>query len=297
MRLLDMPRRTIDRVVNRVTERARAAGVQTEQARAKMLVLDIETAPSLSYLWSLWPRGGVAQVMQEHRTHMLSWAAKWLGDPDSAVMVGALGYCDKYKPGVESSPQMLEPLWELLNEADFVIAHNGDRFDVKRINTEFLMAGMAPPVPYRQIDTLKMIKRAFAFDSNQLAYVMRLLLGYEKSDSGGFETWRDCLSGSMEAWDRLVKYNIGDVLGLEEVYLRVRAWDKSHPSVLTINGRDSGLACPVCGGMHLEPTGQTVGTNVCVYNVMRCLDCGAPARERRTITTERDRSSMLVRAR
>lgn len=292
---LGIPRRSVDRAVKRVIKRAEESGVSVTVPNPKILCLDIETAPMLTYLWRLWIQGGVNHVMQESSTYILSWAAKWVGD--SEVMSDALCYSPDYVPGMESDTYMLQGIWDLLDEADFVVAHNGDKFDIKHLNTQFLLAGFNPPAPYRQIDTLKMVKRTFAFDSNRLDYLLRKLFGRTKADSGGFETWRECILGNMDAWETLIRYNREDVEDLEDVYLTIRAWDKSHPSVATGEGRSGQPCCTVCGSENLRPTNRTAKSNVSRFPVLRCGDCGATVRTRTSDITPEERKGLLMKAR
>ena len=45
----------------------------------KVLFYDIETAPILAYVWRLWDNNvGLNQIKSDW--HLLSWAAKWLGE-------------------------------------------------------------------------------------------------------------------------------------------------------------------------------------------------------------------------
>lgn len=296
-RALDIPRRTVDRTVKRVIQRAEEAGVTPEIGRAKVLILDIETAPMLSYLWSLWPRGGINADMQESASYVLSWAAKWLGDDE--VMADAICYNRGYSVGDEDDRRMLRGIWKLLDEADFVVAHNGDKFDIKRLNTAFLLAGLGPPRPYKQIDTLKMVKRAFAFDSNRLNYLLGALFGTSKAETGGFETWRQCILGNMEAWDTLIAYNKQDVTELERLYLEIRAWDKSHPSLSVMDPGAGGSipACTTCSSENISPTGAYVYTNASRFEGYVCEDCGSQMRGRESKLSLAEKASLLVKAR
>src|ERR1700722_8562944 len=96
---------------------------------AKILTLDIETAPFESYTWGLWDQNiGLNQIKEE--TSILSIAAKWLGD--SKVF-----YQDTSGRGpkrVRDDKALLKAIWTLLDTADIVVAQNGAAFDVKRIN-------------------------------------------------------------------------------------------------------------------------------------------------------------------
>lgn len=286
-------RRTADRIVLRVTDRAIEAGEDIDINKPNILVLDIETAPMLSYLWSLWQKG-VNHSNQMSRTYMLSWAAKWLGEDE--VMYGSLFDDPDYEPGMEQSASMTSALWNLMDDADWIVAHNGDKFDIKRINSEFLLLGMDPPSPYKSIDTLKIAKRQFGFDSNALDYLLRMTLGTRKSDSGGMDTWIGCLRGDPVCWARLVDYNKDDVRDLESLYMRIRAWDRSHPSAATWAGPQDVPVCTVCSSENVSPTGKTTATGASVFEVWRCNDCGHTMRDRKSQIEKEQREVLLMNA-
>ena len=45
-------------------------------SKPRILLIDIETAPLLSYTWGTWDQNiGLNQIEQD--TYILSWAAKW----------------------------------------------------------------------------------------------------------------------------------------------------------------------------------------------------------------------------
>ena len=94
---------------------------------------------------------------------MLSWSAKWLDSNEtfSAVLTPEEALH-------EDDTRIVKDLWILLDEADVVIAHNGKKFDVPKCNARFIVAGLAPPSFYKQIDTLDIAKKQFGFSSNKL---------------------------------------------------------------------------------------------------------------------------------
>jgi hypothetical protein len=286
-----VPRRTVDRIVQRVIERAQVAGDASTVLAPRILILDIETAPMITYLWSLFQHGTNIGA-QESRTYIMSWAAKWVGEEE--VYVDSLYSDPAYEPGMEQSGTMMAGLWRLMDEADFIVAHNGDRFDIKRINAEFIMLDMPPPSPYKSIDTLKIAKRTFAFDSNKLEYLLPKLVGTEKGDSGGMETWIGCLKGDDDAWETMLRYNVDDVVELEKLYLKIRAWDRLHPSTATWSGNVDVPTCTACGSEDIIETEKTVSTNSSVFRVYRCGSCGHNMRGRNTLLTKDQRSNVLM---
>lgn len=284
---IDVPRRTVDRTVNRVTERAALGGAALNGA--KILVLDIETAPMVGYLWSMWQNGTHLGAI-ESQTYILSWAAKWVGQEE--VHADALYYNPDYTAGTEDDTRMLEGLWKLIDEADFVVGHNSDQFDLKWIRGRFLLAGMKPPAPTRPIDTLKIVKRNFKFNSNKLENILQLMYGEGKMDSGGMDTWIKCMKGDPEAWELMIKYNKVDVVQTERLYLDIRAWDHLHPSAaMHVHGDYN---CTACGSWEVEPVfNKHVSTNSGKYQLYRC-QCGHQMRGRENlIDTETRRSTLL----
>ena len=114
----------------------------------KILIFDIETSPMASYTWGRWKQNvSLDQTISEW--FMLSWSAKWLNNPN--MMSDAL---TPEEVSREDDARITRSIWHLLNEADIIIAHNGVKFDTPKLNSRFIINGLMPPTPYRQIDTL-----------------------------------------------------------------------------------------------------------------------------------------------
>lgn len=180
----------------------------------------------LGYVWGLWDQTiGLNQV--KHDWHLLSWSAKWLGAPAKDIM-----YKDQRKAkNIEDDSELLKGIWKLLDEADIVIGQNSKKFDTKKLNARFILNGMKPPSSYRQIDTLVIAKKHFAFTSNKLEYMSNKLCSkYKKLKTKkfqGFDLWKACLAGNPAAWKEMELYNKYDVLALEELYTKLIPWDSS----------------------------------------------------------------------
>jgi hypothetical protein len=155
---------------------------------------------------------------------------------------------------------------------------------------------MRPPSPYKQIDTLKMLKRCFSFDSNRLDYVVNVLYGEEKKKHDGFEMWRRCMQGEKKAFEELMEYNRHDVLLLERLYRDIRAWDKSHPSIATHGMVSDMPVCTTCGSEDVYETDNTVSTGVSKFRVWECGDCGSQMRSRKSLLTTNQKQHLLVKA-
>lgn len=239
----------------------------------KVLVFDIETAPILGYVWSIWEQN--VSLNQIHSDwYVLAWSAKWLGDPASKIMYRDQRSAKK----IEDDSQLLEGIWKLLDEADIVITQNGKSFDAKKLNARFVMNGMKPPSSYKHIDTKIIASRHFGFTSNKLEYLTdKLCTKYKKSKHkkfSGFELWRECLAGNKEAWKEMERYNKYDVLSLEELYTKLMPWDQTVN--FAIYHDEASKVC-ACGSREFHKNGYTY-TSVGKYQRFSCSSCGAESR-------------------
>lgn len=230
----------------------------------KLLFLDVETAPNTAYVWGLFKQSvSISQIVNSAR--MLCWAAKWEGEKQ--IMFSS------ERDGREA---MLKKMHALLDEADAVCHYNGSRFDIPTLNAEFLLAGMPPPSPYKQIDLLRTSRGSFRLPSKKLDYVaQRLGLG-KKTAHEGFELWIKCMDnthpGHDAAWKRMERYNRQDVRLLEMLYERFRPWIKGHPN-RTVYHR--GLKeCPTCGSDRIQQRGY-LKTLTGSRKRYACMNCGA----------------------
>ena len=217
----------------------------------KRLLIDIETAPIEAYCWGIWQENiGLNQIKKDW--HLLSFAAKWFGEKDVI-------YADQSKRrDMSDDTALLNQIHGLLDRASVVIAQNGDSFDFPKIRSRMIHAGIDPPSPFRTVDTLRVAKRVFGFTSNKLAYISDHLNCKIRKDPHqefpGFELWKECLKRNPIAWKVMRRYNIDDILTLEEVYLKMRPWIDRHPN-MGILGEFNGVVCPKCGSPRLQHRG------------------------------------------
>ena len=240
----------------------------------KILLIDIETAPNLVHVWGLWQQNvGLPQIIASG--YVMCWAAKWLGE--EKVFFDSLH--------TSTSEDMLLKIRALLSEADAVIHYNGTKFDIPTLNKEFLLHGMSPPAPYKQIDLLRVARSQFRFPSNKLDYVAQALHVGSKTKHAGHELWIRCLNNEDAAWKEMEEYNRNDVILLENVYIKLIPWIKHHPNQGLYQEKTD--VCPVCASEHIQKRGLAY-TSACTYQRYRCSDCGSWFRDRHNLTkTER----------
>jgi len=243
----------------------------------KQLILDIETAPLISYHWGLWDQNISINQIKEPG-YVLCWAAKWHGKPK--VHFKSIKHHGKEK--------MLKGVFDLLEQADSVIHYNGTRFDIPTLNGEFVTMKWPRPAPFAQIDLLQVARKQFRLPSNKLAYVAQHLGVGNKTPGTNFDLWKDCMNGKPKAWALMKKYNIQDVSLTESVYDRLLPWITTHPN----HGLHVGSpACTNCGSTHLQRRG-TARTKTMEYQRFQCRDCGSWVRDRRA--EKRDRKHIMA---
>ncbi len=255
----------------------------------KVLFFDIETAPILGYVWSLW-ENNVALNQIHSDWYVLSWAAKWLHDPVSKMM----SEDQSTSKNMEDDSKILKGIWKLLDEADVVVTQNGVHFDQKKLNARFILQGFPPPSPYKSIDTKLLASKHFGFTSKKLEYMTdKLCVKYKKlkhAKFGGFELWKECLAGNPLAWKEMVKYNRYDVLALEELYHKLIPWD----STVNFNlYRDEVSHECKCGSRSFERRGFAY-TQKGKYQRYKCNDCGAWTRDSDNLFSKEKRASLRV---
>ena len=227
----------------------------------RILSVDIETSPVVAHAWGLFKQNiAISQIIERPRT--MCFGAKFLDERKVHY----------YSEHDHEPDVMFHAAHALLSEADIVMHYNGDRFDLPRLNTEFVMMGLTPPAPYRSIDLLKVVRQNFQFTSNKLAYVSEQLGLTGKVKHEGHELWIKCMAGDPKAWAKMKKYNVQDVRLLEELYEKLKPWIKAHPNWgLYSDTQDT--VCPTCGSADLERRGFTVKTTG-KYQRFRCRGCG-----------------------
>lgn len=246
--------------------KTKKAGEPTYQPKkVRRLFWDIETAPNIGLFW----RAGFDQsiltdsIVQERK--VINICYKWEGD----AKVHSLTW-DKN----QNDRAMLEAFSEILDEADEIVAHFGDRFDLPWVKTRMLFFGLAPIPPQKTIDTKSWASRNFYFQSNKLDYIGQFL-GEGKKIKTDYDLWKDILlKRCPKAMAKMVAYCKQDVILLERVYARLAEWckPKSHAGVM--GGLDK-WTCPRTGSTDVSKSKTRVTAAGTVQHQMKNVKTGA----------------------
>lgn len=224
----------------------------------RILFLDIETKPATAYVWQLRDIT-VALNQLIDSGGVLCFGAKWAG---TRKMI----FYSEWEHGHQG---MIEAAHRLFTEADAIVTYNGDRFDIPRLQGEFLTADLPPPPPVTSIDVYKAVKR-LGFLSNKLAFIGPLLTGGEKLKHEGQELWTRVLGGCPKAQRKMTRYCSQDVKLLEDVYNKVRPYITNHPHL----GFVSPIACGACGSLRTQKRGVR-RTKASLIERVHCQACGS----------------------
>lgn len=268
----------IDETINKYLGKSKVV-FPKKKSPAKILILDIETAPIAGYVFQLWKQNiSLSQLLNSGNYFMLTWSAKWLFE-DNMMNDRLTGN----EALIEDDARITKSMWHLVNEADIIVGHYISGFDAPMLNSRFIMHGLNPPSPYQIIDTKLHASKQFRFPSNKLDYLATQLLGAKKIKTD-FELWANCLKGDEMALEQMQLYNDMDTKLAEELYLAIRAYIKPHPNIGLFIESDVPV-CPSCGSKHLT-WGNTYYTTMNSYDAFSCDECGSQGRSRKANTSK-----------
>ena len=238
----------------------------TEYGFPKILLFDVETSFYHFVGWGTYKQYIQHYQITEHQ-YIISWAAKWLYDDNVQSDV-----VTSKESKNRDDKRILKSIWKLLDEADIVIGHNGDRFDLRKLRWRFISEDMQPPSPFRIIDTLKIARREFFAPSYKQDFLTKYFHLQNKLETN-FQLWKDCEAGIPEKLEEMVEYNRHDVMGLEELYLKIRPYIHNHPNLGVLMDKD---VCPTCGADDIVETNSEYITSANRFLVYRCNSCKTP---------------------
>lgn len=237
--------------------------IREGQSDIKRLFFDIETSPNIGYFWRTGYNISITPdcIINERKIICISY--KWETEDKIYTLTWDENQCDK---------QMLIDFIKVANQSDEMIAHNGDRFDIKWIRTRCIFHRVAMFPNYKTLDTLKKAKSGFNFNSNKLDYIAQFLGVGAKVKHSGFDMWKNVMAGDKDAMDEMVHYCEGDIIVLEDVFLTMQNYIKTNTHNGVINGNLK-YSCPSCGSENIELLKNNVTAMGTIKRQINCLDC------------------------
>lgn len=227
----------------------------------KRCFFDIETSQAVMKGWRVGYNLNIdaGRIVKDSAIICVSW--KWEGY-DTVYNLKWKDGCDK---------ELLTEFVKMANVSDEMVAHNGDRFDIKWITGRCIYHGIDCYPKYKTVDTLKMAKR-HKFPSNKLDYLAKYLKVGGKIETGGIALWDAVEDGDKKALKKMVEYCDNDVIILEKVYQKLARYSEptTHRGIFEHGDK---WECGHCGSgdVNLEKTRYTAkGTP---KRQMKCHSC------------------------
>ena len=213
-----------------------------QNGKARILIYDIETSPNIGCFWRAGYKLNITpgQITKERAIICVSY--KWLGEDQVYNLAWDKNQDDKF---------LIEQFVEVLNEADLIVAHNGDRFDIKWLKTRALFHRIPMLPNYKSFDTLKVAKSKLNFNSNRLDYIAKFL-GHEGKNSTSIDLWLDIMFKKCKiAMNTMLEYCDEDVRQLEKVYNELRYLDNPRLHEGVIKGEVKATS-PITGSVNIK---------------------------------------------
>lgn len=237
--------------------------LRDKSKQVKRLFFDIETSPNIVYSWRIGYNLNITpeNIIDERKIICISY--KWESDEKIHTLTWDKNQCDK---------KMLKEFITVANQADELIAHNGDRFDIKWIRTRCIYHRIPMFPNYKTLDTLKKAKSGFNFNSNKLDYIAQYLGVGAKVKHSGFDMWKGVMMNDKTALSEMVHYCEGDIIVLEDVFLTMQSYIKqnTHAGVLNNNLKYS---CPCCSSEQITLLKNNVTAMGTIKRLIECNDC------------------------
>lgn len=230
----------------------------------KRLYFDLETSPNIGFFWSAGHKLNIGYENIIKERAIICVCYKWEGENK----VYALTW-DKH----QNDKKLLEEFIKVANQADELVGHNGDAFDLPWVRTRCLFHQIDLFPNYTTIDTLKLARNKFRFNSNRLNYIAQYL-GIGKKIKTEFDLWKDIvLNKSETALNKMVAYCKQDVKLLEEVHQKLKNHELSKTHYGVVAGKNK-LTCPECGSPSVHKQRTRVLASGSKRDEYKCQSCG-----------------------
>lgn len=232
----------------------------------KRLFLDIETCPNVGFFWSAGYKVDIspAQILEERR--IITVAFNWEGKNKI--------YVDSWDKNRDDA-KLVGDITEVMNEADEVVAHYGDGFDIPWVRARAMFHGIVTPL-WKSVDTKAWSSRYFYLNSNKLDYLAHYL-GIGTKIRTDYDLWKDATKGSDKkskaAVNKMERYNKHDAYLLKPVHNTLSLYCPLHTHVGVLEGGER-WSCQRCASEHVGHTHVLVSRVGAVTHQMHCKDCG-----------------------
>ncbi|MCB0446140.1 MAG: ribonuclease H-like domain-containing protein, partial [Gelidibacter sp.] len=253
------------RTIRRIAKEMGLNVVYSNVKEDKIMVYDIETSRvNAKVFWTGKQYINHSKLTTEAKIISIAW--KWVGADKVHSLTWDKDHCDK---------KMLTKFLKEYNKASMVIGQNNDNFDNKWINTRAAKHRLHVSRFVKSYDIYKMAKKYFRLPSFSMAYMAKYFGLTLKQSHEGLFMWDMIEDGDdsqqKEYLQKMVNYNIGDIVTTEELYLTL----KTYFGTVTNKAVSLGLpkwCCPVSGSDNVKLLKTIFTEQGTVQRILFCED-------------------------
>jgi hypothetical protein len=249
-------RREVSRFINK-------ANLKKQNSEIKRLFFDIETSYYVVPTFQFWKVNiNPDNILRQKK--IICIAYKWQYEDKVHVL--------KWDENQDDT-KLVKDFIQVIKHADEIVAHNGDKFDIKELRTRAILTGNLMFPIYRTLDTLKKSRQYFRFASNKLDYLGKVLNVGRKLDHEGMKLWIDiCEHKNKASLKTMVEYCVQDVAVLEDVYMVMSPYIYHNTNMAVLKGGEK-WHCPECASENVQLSHTDATAMGYIKRHMKCNSC------------------------
>ena len=239
------------------------SNIKKQTSEIKRLFFDIETSYYLVPTFQFWKVNiNPDNILREKK--IICIAYKWQYEDKVHVL--------KWDENQDDT-KLIKDFIQVIKDADELIAHNGDKFDIKELRTRAILTGNLMFPIYRTLDTLKKSRQYFRFPSNKLDYLGKVLNVGRKLDHEGMKLWIDiCEHKNKTSLKKMIEYCVQDVAVLEDVYFALSPYIYHNTNMAVLKGGEK-WHCPECASQNVQLSHTDATAMGYIKRHMKCNSC------------------------
>ncbi len=239
--------------------------------KLKWLLIDTEWTYAIYYGFPSKKPQYMAARNIKHRQFCPNASFMW--EHQSKVKsVSVLDNPAQFKKDFRNDKVCAVALHEAMSEADVIVAHNLDKFDLPMLNVIFALYGLGPIPEKKLVDTLKVARKHFRFAGNGLDDLLKFFGHSGKAEK---PDWVAMTEGCAKNIKKSITYCNRDVVGLKIILKILRPYMRNIPKMREIKLPEHYgiISCEACDSDKLQNKGLG-GFGGALYPRVRCSECG-----------------------
>lgn len=212
------------------------------EKKRNRIFYDLETSQIIFKGWRTGKQFvGGHQIIEHQKIISFHWS--WEHEEEvHHVHWGLNKQCDK---------KVIKEIVKQFSNASEVVAHNGDKFDMKKIYARAMFHDIPFHKTFKSYDTYKEIKNIASLPSYSLKECCKYYGLPLKLDSGGLATWDEVqFNKSQAALDHLLYYGDGDITSLKALFFKILPYINHKTNFAVLHGGERWM-CPECDSIKV----------------------------------------------